>query len=181
MRPSRIRIAAVALIAAGVALVAVSPAFAHSDQGTMTAEVRPGADPTTVTARARVVFANDGHPASEATVTVTATGPGGAQAGPTTLNRVDEGEYEAALTLPAAGEWTLQFTAANPAASATVTATVQAPQTTTPPSTTDAGQRRVSGNYDDSSGLNASVFAIAGGAVVVAAVTGGVLIARRRR
>jgi hypothetical protein len=34
----------------------------------------------------------DGHPANEATVTVTGTGPGGAQVGPTTLNRVDDGE-----------------------------------------------------------------------------------------
>ena len=132
-----------------VTLFAINPAMAHSDQGTMTVEARPSPQPLTITARARVVFANDGHPANDATVTVTGTGPGGTQVGPTALNRVDAGEYEAA----------------------------------TPPTTARAGQSRGSNRSsgDDSSGLNASVFAIGGGAVVAAAVVGGVVVARRRR
>jgi hypothetical protein len=181
MRPSRNGIATVALFAVGVALLAVSPAFAHSDQGTMAAEARPGAQPLTVTARARVVFANDGHPAGEAAVTVTATGPGGAQAGPTTLNRADAGEYQADVPLPAAGDWSLQFSSTNPTATASATATI-APATTQAPPTSQVRRATASDDDDDddSSGLSAPAFVI-GGAVVVAALVGGVLVVRRRR
>jgi hypothetical protein len=172
-------IAAGALIAAVVALLAAAPAFAHSDQGTMAVEVRPGSQALTVMARARVVFANDGHLAGEAAVTVTGTGPGGAPVGPTTLNRVDAGEYEAAVTFPAPGEWSLQFNSMNPAATATATTTV-APVSTQAPPTSQV--RRATANDDgddDSSGLSAPAFVI-GGAVVVAALVGGVFVVRRR-
>jgi hypothetical protein len=181
MRRSRKGIASVALFAAGVALVVAAPALAHSDQGTMAAEARPGAQPRTVTARARVVFANDGHPAGEAAVTVTATGPGGAQAGPTTLNLVDAGEYQADLALPAAGDWSLQFNSTNPTATGSATATVAAaPATTRAPPTSQVRRATTSDDDDDSSGLSAPAFVI-GGAVVVAALVGGVLVVRRRR
>jgi hypothetical protein len=177
----RTRLAVVALIAAGIAIAAVSPAFAHSDQGTMAAEARPGAQPLTVTARARVVFANDGHPAGEAAVTVTATGPGGAQAGPTTLNRADAGEYEADLALPTAGDWSLQFTSTNPTATGSATATVAAaaPPAEAPP-TSQVRRASTSDDDGDSSGLGAPAFVI-GGAVVVAALVGGLVVVRRRR
>jgi hypothetical protein len=174
------RIAPAAFVAAVVAILAAAPAFAHSEQGAMAAEVRPGAQPLTVTARARVVFANDGHPAGEAAVTVTGTGPGGAPVGPTTLNRVDAGEYEAAVTFPAAGGWSLQFSSTNPTATATATATV-APATTQAPPTSQV--RRATANDDGdegSSGLSAPAFVI-GGAVVVAALVGGLVLVRRLR
>jgi hypothetical protein len=174
------RIAAAAFFAVGVTLVAATPAFAHSDQGTMAAEVQPGAQPLTVTVRARVAFANDGHPAGEAAVNVTGTGPGGAPVGPTTLNRVDAGEYEATVTLPAPGDWSLQFNSTNPTATATATATLAATSTQAPPT---SQVRRATANDDgddDGSGLSAPAFVI-GGAVVVAALVGGVLVVRRRR
>jgi hypothetical protein len=155
------------------------PAFAHSDQGTMAAEARPAAQPMAVTARARVVFANDGHPGNEATVTVTGSGPGGAQITPTTLNRVEDGEYEAVVALPAAGDWTLQFSSTNPTADATATATV-----TERPARAPLTRQATRSNADDgdgSSGLNASVFAVAGGAVAAAAIVSGVFVVRRRR
>ena len=165
-----------------VTLFAINPAMAHSDQGAMTVEARPSPQPLTVTARARVVFANDGHPANDATVPVTGTGPGGTQVGPTALNRVDAGEYEAAVAVPAAGDWSLEFSSTTPAANGATAYAVAAPEAATPPTTARAGQSRGSNRSsgDDSSGLNASVFAIGGGAVVAAAVVGGVVVARRR-
>jgi hypothetical protein len=178
MRRSRKYFAAVALIAAGVVLLVASPAFAHSDQGTMAAEARPGAQPLTVTARARVVFANDGHPAGEAAVTVNGTGPGGAQVGPTTLSRVDAGEYEATVTVPAAGDWALQFNSTNPTATASATATVAAPAAEAPP-TSQVRRASTSGDDGDSSGVSARAFAIGG--AVVAALVGGLVVVRRRR
>ena len=159
-------------------LFATAPALAHDTQGLMTAEARPATDAQAVTARARIVYANDGHPAGEAAVTVTGTGPGGAQAVPTTLTPVDDGEYEAVIALPAPGEWSLQFSATNPAATATTTHTVSAPTTTAAP--TSEPRRAIQRSDDDSSGLNASLVVI-GGAVVVAALVGVVLVMRRRR
>ena len=177
--PRAARTLAVVCTAAVAVLVLTTPAFAHSDEGTMAAETRPAAEPSAVTARARVVFANDGHPGNEATVTVTGTGPGGAQVGPTTLARVDDGEYEAVVTLPAAGDWALQFNSTNPTASATATAAVTAPAAQAP--LTRQENRGNPDDGDDSSGLNASVFAIAGGAAAVVALVGGVFVVRRRR
>jgi hypothetical protein len=168
------------LAAVAVALFAAAPAFAHSDQGAMTAEARPAAQPLAVTARARVVFTNDGHAANEAAVTVTGTGPGGAQVGPAPLTRVDEGEYEAVVPVPAAGEWSFQLASTTPTANATAATTVPSPEAATPPRLGSA-KRATRNDGDDSSGLNASVFAIGGGAVVVAALVGGTLVIRRRR
>jgi hypothetical protein len=181
MRRSRKYFAAVALIAAGVVLLVASPAFAHSDQGTMAAEARPGAQPLTVTARARVVFANDGHPAGEAAVTVTGTRPGGAQVGPTTLSRVDAGEYEATVTVPAAGDWALQFNSTNPTATGSATATVAAgaAEPAEAPPTSQVRRASTSGDDGDSSGVSAPAFAIGG--AVVAALVGGLVVVRRRR
>jgi hypothetical protein len=174
------RIFSAASAVAAALLFAATSAFAHSDQGAMTAEARPGAQQMTVTARARVVFANDGHAANEAAVTVSGSGPGGAQVGPTALPRVDDGEYEALVPVPAAGDWSFQLDSANPTATATAATTVAAPQATTPPSLGSA-KRATRSDDGGSSGLNASVFAIGGGAVVVAALVGGTLVIRRRR
>jgi hypothetical protein len=178
--PRAARSLAVACTAAVAVLFLTLPAFAHSDQGTMAAEARPAAQPMAVTARARVVFANDGHPANEAAVTVTGSGPGGAPVTPTPLNRVEDGEYEVVVTLPAAGDWTLQFSSTNPTANAAATATVTEPPAQAP--STRKATRSNADDGDDSSGLNASVFAVAGGAVAAAAVVvGGVFVVRRRR
>jgi hypothetical protein len=173
------RLIAAACIAVVAALLVAGPAFAHSDQGAMTAEAGPGPQPRSLTARARLVFADDGHAANDAAVTVTGTGPGGAPVGPTQLSRVDEGEYEVVVALPVAGDWSLQFTSTNPAATVATTSMVAAPPSQAP--VTRPATRATRGGDDDSSGLDASMFAIAGGAVAVAAVAGGVVLVRRRR
>jgi hypothetical protein len=177
--PRAARTLAIACTAAVAVAFLTTSAFAHSDQGTMAAETRPATQPMAVTARARVVFANDGHPGNEATVTVTGSGPGGAQVTPTTLTRVENGEYEAVVVLPAAGDWALQFNSTNPTASAAATATVTEPPAQAPLTRQENRGRPDDG--DDSSGLNASVFAIAGGAAAVVAIVGGVFVVRRRR
>jgi cobalamin biosynthesis Mg chelatase CobN len=172
----------IALFGAALAAVlfAAAPAFAHDAQGVMTAEARPGADPTSVTARARVVYANDGHPAGEAAVTVTAIGPGGGQAGPTTLKPVDDGEYEAVLALSAAGDWSLQFTSTSPAATATTTHTVNAVTTTSGPPTSEP-RRAIQSSDEDSSGMSPVVIAVIAVVAVLAALAGGGYLVRRRR
>ncbi len=68
-------------------------------------------------------------------MTVTGTGPNGAQVGPTPLTPVDNGEYEGVLAVPATGDWSFQFTATNPAATAATTFGVTSGTVGTPPST----------------------------------------------
>jgi hypothetical protein len=173
----RIFVAAVAMASVGV--FAAGPAVAHDDQGLMTAETRPGPGATSVTARTRLVFANDGHPTDAAMVTVSGSSLNGAQVGPTPLTSVGDGEYEGVVELPASGDWSFQFTAANPVATATANATVTAP-TTAPPATEPRRAAASEAADDESSGLNPAVIAL-GGAVVVAALVAGVVVLRRRR
>jgi hypothetical protein len=174
------RIVAPFALALAVVLLVAAPAPAHDAQGLMTAEARPGTDAMSITARARLVYANDGHPAGEAAVTVTAIGPAGAQVGPTPLNRVDAGEYEGVVALPAAGDWSLQFSATNPVATATTAHTVSA-TTTTAAAPTSEPRRAIQAGNDDSSGMSPAVIAFIAVVVVLAALAGGGLLVRRRR
>lgn len=190
------RPALLAVLAALVVLVVSAgtswapPAGAHGDDGTMGIEVTPGPAPLTARVRILLEYANDGDVAPGATVVADAVGPGGQTVGPAPLADQGQGGYEAVLTMPAAGAWTVTVTATGPAATATQEVTVvAAPATTAPtPATTDTPSStdvRISSDRasqdeepsDDGPGA-ALIAAIAVGVVAVAGAA--VLLVRRR-
>jgi len=119
------------VVAAGLLVVAIAgPAGAHSATGFMGIEVTPGPAPLTAKVRVLLEYASDRHAVPGATVTATATGPDGAAVGPVPLDDRGEGAYDAVLTLPAAGAWTVTVTAVDPVATATEAVTVAAGSTT---------------------------------------------------
>ena len=89
---------------------AVDAAPAHGDEGTMTITKAEATSPTSIRVEAGLVYANDDELATGATVTATATGPGGATAGPVPLSRLDEDSsvYGGDLTVPQPGSWQVQ-------------------------------------------------------------------------
>jgi hypothetical protein len=108
-----------------------TPAAAHSDDGEMTVTSAEATSELTVDLEVGIVYANDGEPAEEATVTATATRADGSSAGPFELPNVVSARYGATLTLPEPGAWTIQIAATGPEATAsTEVDTTLAPTTT---------------------------------------------------
>jgi hypothetical protein len=133
--------ALLAIVVSTVALAvtaAVDAAPAHGDEGTMTITKAEATSPTSIRVEAGLVYANDEELATGATVTATATGPGGATAGPAPLSRLDEDSsvYGGDLTVPQPGSWQVQVTSTEPAAEASSTVEVAQATTTTAPSAT---------------------------------------------
>ena len=100
-----------------IALLAAAPVGAHSDTGNLSLEV-VGRSPLTLDVRVALSYTSDGHPAEGATVTVTATSPGGATAGPVTLAAIGLGGYRGEVSVPTPGSWTVRAEAVDPAATA---------------------------------------------------------------
>lgn len=118
VRPSPVRLL-VALAAALLALAAwASPAAAHDGDAVVAVEqVHP--EGLSVHYVVLVTWADDGHPATDATVTATAVSPDGAQLTPVTLNAVDaEGHYAGVVEYPNPGAWTLRVTSIEPTGAA---------------------------------------------------------------
>ncbi|MFO7591031.1 MAG: hypothetical protein R6X23_09040, partial [Acidimicrobiia bacterium] len=110
------------VLVAGVVLAIVAPAgvaTAHGDEGKMQLEAT-ASGPLQAFVRATVIYENDSEVALGATVTVEASGPDGQSLPPTPLVEAGDGRYEATLTFPVAGAWTLRATAADPAATGEV-------------------------------------------------------------
>ena len=89
-----------------------------------------------------MTWANDGHPATDATVTATGIAPDGTQLTPVPLAPADDdGRYAGPVDYPAPGGWTVRITAIEPtgtieqAQEVTATAATQAPSVTTGEST----------------------------------------------
>lgn len=146
MSRARIPVALAAVTTAVLMLSAVPavPAGAHGATGTLGLEATPGTAPLTARVRALLEYSNDREVAPGATVTVGGRDATGQTVGPQALADQGRGLYEATLTLPAAGAWTLTVTAVNPAATAqtSVTVSASAPAATTP--TTAPGDVRTS-------------------------------------
>src|SRR5687768_12747752 len=94
----------------------VAPAGAHGATGTLGLEATPGSAPLTARVRALLEYSNDREVAPGATVTVEGRDAAGQAVGPLPLADQGRGLYEATLTFPAAGAWTLTVTAVNPTA-----------------------------------------------------------------
>jgi hypothetical protein len=186
------------LMAAVAALVLLaSPASAHGDEGTMEVVTAEEAGPLEIRAEVGVLYANDDDLATEADVTVTATGPGGETVGPEPVELDHDAVYAATLTVPSAGTWTLAFTSENPAATVETTVdvtgestTTGAPTTSAPPTTelspattapstasTDASVTDDTADEDEDS----SALPIVIGLLVVLAIAGAAIVAIRNR
>jgi len=159
------RLGAVAALAAVALLGSIGPAVAHGDEGRMQLEVTPSG-PVAAFVRATVIFENDSEPALGAAVTVEATGPEGQTLPATPLTEAGDGRYEATLTFPVAGTWTVRAVATDPAATGEVTAAiteaVAATTTTTVPEVEIAESRRArASDEDDGSSLVVPIVAVA--------------------
>jgi YtkA-like len=164
-------------------MLGASPAFAHDELGVMVGEyVAESPDAPDGTYRVRLTFANDGHPAEGATVTLTAADGAGATIPPTPMSPVDAGEYEAALAFPNPGAWTVTVVATAPAATFTQPLTITEPE---PSSTTSNTQVQTApigdaGDDDDGGGGLGAGLWIGVGATLVGAAIAGMVIYRRR-
>ncbi|MCX7619568.1 MAG: FixH family protein [Acidimicrobiales bacterium] len=109
------------------------PVSAHEGPGTITVvDAQPvGANANRYTVE--LLWA-DGHPADDATITAVAEGPG-QKVGPVTMTAsAPNGRYEAVITFPAPGEWTVRFTSVTPLASLAYPQTVATSETRPAPS-----------------------------------------------
>jgi hypothetical protein len=182
---------------------AAAPAGAHDGDAVIELESHPAG--LSIHYIVRVTWANDGHPAADATVTATAIGADGTQLTPVTLAPADsDGRYAGVLEYPAPGAWTVRITSIEP------TGTLQQPQQIAPPPTTaaddgatddttdpgsDAGggfapaddgtgesdetSAAASGSDDSGSGMPVLLLVAAGAVVVIGAATAWNIIRRK--
>jgi hypothetical protein len=132
-----LRAAAVVLLCAALATALGAPsASAHEGEGILEFDAQPAAPGLSFPYVVRLTWADDGHPAVDATVTATAFDPSGAPQTPVLLEEQgDDGRYAGTVTFPSSGAWTVRFTAVTPSATLEVTQEVAEP----PPSTTTSG------------------------------------------
>ncbi|HAS11248.1 MAG TPA: hypothetical protein DCS55_12150 [Acidimicrobiaceae bacterium] len=177
------------LVMACAALLALgSPtASAHEGEGIFELQAQEPADAATVSYAVRLTWANDGHPAFDATVTATPIDPSGTPATPVPMQfEGDDGRYSGTITYPSSGTWTVRFTSvspsstmeiveevAAPAPSATTSSTPSTTTTTAPADVDDVQPERAAPVTDDDGGggmvgllLAASLAIVAVGAVV---------------
>jgi hypothetical protein len=126
------------------------PAFAHGDEGTMEVLVAEARSPSEIYVEVGVVYANDDDLATEAAVTVTATGPEGQTVGPFDIPVLEDARYATTVTVPGVGTWTLAVASTGPtaAASATVEVTAESATTVTAPGVPDTTDGTSTGDTD---------------------------------
>lgn len=174
------------LVAAALtAFLAVSGvATAHGDEGKMQLEATASGS-LQAFVRATVIFENDSEVALGATVTVEASGPDGQTVPATPLVEAGDGRYEATLTFPVAGAWTLRATATDPAATGevafTATETAAPVTTTTVPEVDVAEPRRATAPADDDEGSSLVVPIVVVVVIGLGAAIGAWVLQRRRR
>jgi hypothetical protein len=134
-RPRRL---ALALVVALLTLAGARPAAAHEGEGVLVVESATPS-PTGRDYVVRLTWEDDGHAALDATITATPIDPSGAPGTPVPMAAVDDdGRYQAAVAMPASGQWTVRFTAVTPVALVEVQETVTATTTTTAATATTA-------------------------------------------
>jgi hypothetical protein len=132
------------LLALAVLALARVPqaAAAHGDEGELeVVQATPDDTGSAVTYQVRLTYANDGDPVGGATVTATASTVGEAPQPPITMDAGADGVYQATVTFPAPGEWSVRFESADPEAGLTVSYVIEEP----PPPTTAAPAPTTSG------------------------------------
>ena len=136
MNQARSRRSAAAIVAVCVALAILGavPAYAHEGEGVLELEPQADAPGLSVPYVVRLTWADDGHPAIDATVTATAIDPSGTPQTPVPMQQQgDDGRYSATVAFPDGGAWTVRFTSVTPAATLEVEQDVsgQPPSTAT--------------------------------------------------
>jgi hypothetical protein len=141
-------VALVAGLAASMALAAgpLAPsAGAHDGDAVLTVEATHPAG-MSIHYIVRVTWADDGHPAADATVTATGVAPDGSQLTPVALAPSDDdGRYAGVVEYPEAGSWTVRITAIDPTGTLEQAQEVTAPTTTAP----EAGGSEVTTGGED--------------------------------
>jgi hypothetical protein len=125
------------LVAVLLALgLAASPAGAHDGDAVIAIEaVHPAGQ--SMHYIVRVTWANDGHAATDATVTATGIAADGSQLTPVPLAPADsDGRYAGVIDYPAPGAWTVRITAIDPTGTIEQPQEVVATATTQPPNVT---------------------------------------------
>ncbi len=125
------------LVLVPAVLLDATPAGAHGETADLSVDVvaRSG---STVEVQVALSYTDDGHPVEDAQVTASATGPGGATAGPVTLVAIGLGGYRGALPAPTAGTWTVRAESADPVASAEASVEVAGSAAPDPPDGDDS-------------------------------------------
>lgn len=187
----RCALAALAVVA-WLAPLAPPPAAGHEGPGALALVAAEPAGPMAVTYRVRLTFRNDGHPATDATVTAVAEQAGGAATTPQPMAPEGaDGTYVATVRFPAPGTWTVRFTAVSPPATLERTEEVAPPPTTTTVATVvtatgSPGTVEVAGSPGDrdgggGAGLGTVAAILAAALAVAAAVVGARRKGERRR
>ena len=175
--------------------VAAAPgiAAAHGDEGDMTVVTAKQGGERTIDLEVGILFSNDDELATDATVTVTGTGPDGAVLAATPLPRTEGAKYGASVDVPVEGTWNLTITSTRPDATAqatvevtaapaqtTVTSTTEATTTTAASASTTAAPAPTTDATDDEA--SSSGLLIVGGVVALAGVAAiAWVIASRRK
>jgi hypothetical protein len=122
------------VVGAGLTFATPAPAAAHGTEGIFEMQSSTVVAPLTAVFRVRLIYANDADPVtSGASVTVSGSGSGGS-VGPTGLAYTgSNGVYEATVTFPAGGSWTMTFSSSNPSASYVHVTSVPDPTPSTQP------------------------------------------------
>ena len=193
------RTLSLSLLTAAVVVGIAPNVGAHEGEGILTVESRAPAGDRAVSYVVRLTWADDDHPALQSTVTATPIAPDGSPQTPVTLEPVDEdGRYQATVTYPAPGDWTVRFNSVTPTGSIEVTEAIRSDATTmTAPTTSSTDGREASEDDDgslgaapdqtsdpddgDGSGIGSALALAVLIAVVVAAALGFVRSTRRFR
>ena len=131
-------VAALALLLAGA-----TPAGAHEGDAVIELEAAHPAGGS-VHFIVRVTWEDDGHPATDATVTATAVSLAGEQLTPVVLPAEDDdGRYSGAVEFPSAGMWTVRFTSIDPTGTLEQIQEVGASPSTVPTTTPAEGDSEV--------------------------------------
>lgn len=118
-------------------LLGAGPALAHDDEGVL--EVVAVADDGAGHRAYEVTlhYGSDGHPATDAIVTVAGDGPDGEVLSPVTLGPADPpGTYHGRVEFPVTGAWTVRISSLQPTAQLDRTELVESMDVTTDPPTT---------------------------------------------
>ena len=156
-----------------LALLVTSAAHAHEGQGAIEVITADATAPLQIEYRVRLTFVSDGHPESNATVTVVAERAGTALTPQPMPPTGEDGVYAATVAFPSPGSWTVRFTAVKPPATLERLESVAAPPTSLRPTTTATPDER---GEDDSGNVRALI-----GIGAVALVGAGALVSWRRR
>ena len=135
VRQLAIAVAVVVTTVVATVVAGAARAEAHDDVGVIAVVAADPGGPLSRTYEVDVTYANDGHGATDATVTVVAE-RAGRTVGPTAMDAVGQpGRYRATVAFPEPGSWMLRFSSLTPLATTERAEELAAPGTANPSGT----------------------------------------------